>query len=83
MLTLFSSVDQATEEMVRKVIETQFRNHTVLSIAHRLETVVDFDRVVVLEKGCVVEVGQPRELLRTGGRFKALWDASRRSANSS
>lgn len=77
------SVDQATEEMARKVIEKHFKDHTVLAIAHRLDTVVDFDRVVVLEKGCVVEVGPPRELLQTGGRFRALWDASRRSPGSS
>lgn len=77
------SVDQATEEMARKVIEKHFKDHTVLSIAHRLDTVVDFDRVVVLEKGCVVEVGPPRELLQAGGRFRALWDASRRGPSSS
>ncbi|CAM1511520.1 Fc.00g090330.m01.CDS01 [Cosmosporella sp. VM-42] len=74
-----SSVDQKTEEMVRKVIETQFREHTVVSIAHRLDTIVDFDRVVVMEKGCVVEVGGPKELLGSASRFKALWDASHRS----
>jgi ATP-binding cassette, subfamily C (CFTR/MRP), member 1 len=65
--------------VVQQVIREEFRDHTVISIAHRLDTIVDFDRVVVLEKGCLVEEGNPRELLRvSSSRFKALWDASRR-----
>jgi ABC-type multidrug transport system fused ATPase/permease subunit len=75
-MIFFCSVDQATERVVRRVIENQFRSHTVLSIAHRLDTVVDYDKVVVLDQGKVVEVGNPRELLRQASRFKALWNAS-------
>ncbi|KAH6996315.1 P-loop containing nucleoside triphosphate hydrolase protein [Ilyonectria sp. MPI-CAGE-AT-0026] len=71
-----SSVDQKTEEVVKLVIETQFREHTVISIAHRLDTILDFDRVVVMEKGHIVEVGKPTELLASSSKFKALWGAS-------
>ncbi|KAF7539141.1 hypothetical protein G7Z17_g12477 [Cylindrodendrum hubeiense] len=71
-----SSVDQKTEEIVKRVVETQFRQHTVISIAHRLDTIVDFDRVIVMEKGCIVEVGKPTQLLASASKFKALWDAS-------
>lgn len=74
-------MDQKTEEMVREVIETQFKDHTVISIAHRLDTIVDFDRVVVMEKGCIVEIGNPRELLESETRFKALWHANHGSGN--
>lgn len=76
-----SSVDAATDALVQRVVREDFASHTVVSVAHRLETIVDFDRVVVLEKGCVAEVGCPRELLaRAGGsRFRELWDASRRA----
>ena len=74
-----NSVDRQTETVVQQIVRDEFRNHTVVSIAHRLDTIVDFDRVVVLEKGCLVEEGSPRELLELpGSRFKALWDASRR-----
>lgn len=68
--------------MVRTIINTHFKNHTVVSIAHHLETILDFDRVVVMDKGRVVEVGPPRELLQAAGhgKFKALWEANNRGA---
>lgn len=65
--------------MVRTTISTHFKDHTVVSIVHHLETILDFDRVVVMDKGRVVEVGSPRELLQAAGphgKFKALWEAS-------
>ncbi|KAF4977469.1 hypothetical protein FZEAL_6033 [Fusarium zealandicum] len=74
-----SSVDQHTEEMVKSVVENEFKEHTVISIAHRLDTIIHFDRVVVMEKGCVVEVGKPKELLGSNSRFKALWEAGPKS----
>ena len=63
--------------MVRTTINTHFQSHTVISTAHHLETILDFDRVVVMDKGRVVEVGSPRELLQSAGngKFKALWVA--------
>ncbi|GJC78008.1 ABC transporter gloK [Colletotrichum liriopes] len=75
-----SSVDAHTERVVKDLIREEFRDHTVIAIAHRLETVADFNRVVVLDKGRVVEVGNPRDLLlQAGGRFRELWDASKQS----
>ncbi|KAK7418553.1 hypothetical protein QQX98_003898 [Neonectria punicea] len=71
-----SSVDAKTEEVVRRVVETRFREHTVVSIAHRLDTISDFDCVVVMEKGHIVEAGKPGDLLASQSKFKALWDAS-------
>ncbi|KKY33136.1 putative abc multidrug transporter [Diaporthe ampelina] len=72
-----TAVDNAAAgALVQRVVREDFAPHT-----HRLETVVGFDRVVVLEKGCVAEEGCPRELLAWAGgsRFRALWDASRRA----
>ncbi|KAL2876417.1 hypothetical protein SGCOL_008417 [Colletotrichum sp. CLE4] len=75
-----SSVDAHTERMVKDLIREEFKHHTIIAIAHRLDTVIDFDRVVVLDKGRVVEVGNPRELLdQRRGRFRELWDASRQA----
>ncbi|TQN69569.1 ABC transporter gloK [Colletotrichum shisoi] len=71
-------IDAHTEKMVRDLVREEFNDHTVIAIAHRLGTVADFDRVVVLDKGRVVEVGNPQDLLLQGdGRFRELWDASR------
>lgn len=64
VLTLNISVDAATEERVRQVIEDKFHDHTIISIAHRLETVLDFSKVMILEKGKVVGYGKPKELLQ-------------------
>ncbi|KAF6842276.1 ABC multidrug transporter [Colletotrichum musicola] len=73
-----SSVDARAERMVRNLIRDEFKDHTVIAIAHRLDTVADFDRVVVLDKGRIVEVGEPHQLLlKEGGKFRALWDASK------
>ena len=70
------SVDQATEARVQELIREEFRDHTVIAIAHRLETIADFDRVVVLDQGYVVEQGKPDELLRGQGPFSQLWNTA-------
>nr|RBQ93412.1 hypothetical protein FVER53263_06312 [Fusarium verticillioides] len=74
-----SSVDQKTEETIKAVIESEFKDHTVVFITHRLDTIIDFDRVVVMDKGCVVELGKPKSLLASGVKFKALWASGHRS----
>ncbi|QPC72817.1 hypothetical protein HYE68_003569 [Fusarium pseudograminearum] len=68
-----SSVDPKTEESIKSIVEHEFKEHTVVSITHRLSTIVDFDRVIVMEKGCVVEVGEPKNLLASDSKFNALW----------
>jgi len=75
-----AAVDADTAVRIREVLAEAFAGYTVLAVAHRLEALADFDRVVVLEGGCVVEDGKPAELLagKGNGRFKALWEASRR-----
>ncbi|KAH7198229.1 P-loop containing nucleoside triphosphate hydrolase protein [Fusarium flagelliforme] len=74
-----SSVDHKTEEAIKTIIEHEFKEHTVVSITHRLNTIIDFDRVIVMEKGCVVEIGKPKDLLASNSKFKALWSARPRS----
>jgi ATP-binding cassette subfamily C (CFTR/MRP) protein 1 len=63
-----ASVDRATEEQVQAMLARDFRDATVLTIAHRLATVVSSDRIVVMRGGQVAEMGPPRELAadRTG-----------------
>ncbi|CEJ91185.1 hypothetical protein VHEMI06915 [[Torrubiella] hemipterigena] len=69
-----SSVDQNTEERILKLVKTEFQESTVIAVAHRLQTIADFDMIVVMDKGQVVELGRPEELLeKQDGYFSALW----------
>lgn len=71
-----ASVDVETDAKVQQIIRRCFRGKTVIAIAHRLQTIMDFDVVVVMEQGRIVEQGNPQELLgREGGRFWKLWHA--------
>ncbi|KAI0601124.1 hypothetical protein F4775DRAFT_607254 [Biscogniauxia sp. FL1348] len=54
-----SGVDRATERAMQEVIRAEFREYTVLAVSHHLDMIMDFDRVVVMDKGGVVEVGRP------------------------
>lgn len=67
-----ASIDMATDTLIQKSMREAFQGCTVLTIAHRLDTVIDSDRIVVLEAGRVVEQGQPQELLKLDGAFAAL-----------
>lgn len=57
-----SSLDSAANDVVTSVLQQQFSGTTTLCIAHRLDTVMHFDRLVVLENGAIVQLGTPREL---------------------
>lgn len=71
-----SSTDLQIDNLIRELIRVEFREQTVITIAHRLESIVDSDRVVVLDRGVVAEVGNPRELLKTDSVFRKLYDHS-------
>ncbi|XP_062590611.1 multidrug resistance-associated protein 1-like isoform X1 [Saccostrea cucullata] len=58
-----AAVDFQTDELIQQTIQREFRNCTVLSIAHRLNTIMDYDRIMVLDNGQVVEFDSPENLL--------------------
>ncbi|XP_032579405.1 probable multidrug resistance-associated protein lethal(2)03659 isoform X1 [Drosophila sechellia] len=58
-----ANVDPETDNLIQEAIHTKFAHCTVLTIAHRLHTVMDNDRVMVVDMGRVVELGHPHELL--------------------
>ncbi|KAK2008905.1 ABC transporter [Colletotrichum eremochloae] len=67
-----SNLDQATEQVVQDLIRSEFRGWTVVVIAHRLKAVADFDKIVMLQDGRVVEFDHPRTLLEKGGVFASM-----------
>jgi ATP-binding cassette, subfamily C (CFTR/MRP), member 1 len=52
---------------MQAIIRSEFKHHTIIMIAHRLASLLDFDRVAVLDKGRLVEFGEPHMLLRRAG----------------
>ncbi len=68
-----SALDTGSEIEVQQALDALMAHRTVLAVAHRLSTVVGFDRVIVLEHGSIVEDGAPLALLRAGGAFQRLW----------
>lgn len=68
-----TSLDQDTTKLVQRVIEEEFRGVTVLAVAHHLDFITDFDRVVVMDQGRIIEVGEPSALMiKDNGRFRSL-----------
>ena len=68
-----ASLDSESERQVQRAIEHLCRGRTTIVIAHRLHTVVDADRIFVIEDGTVVESGRHDELLRKGGRYASFY----------
>lgn len=72
-----ASVDFATDEAIQAAIRSEFRDSTLLTIAHRLSSVIDYDRLLVLSDGEVAEFDTPINLLRKDGSlFKSLCEKS-------
>lgn len=75
-----AGVDAETDRAIQETIRRTFQGTTILVIAHRVETVLDCDQVLVMSHGKVVESGTPEELLRAGkGHFRTLVEASRKN----
>jgi ATP-binding cassette, subfamily B, heavy metal transporter len=68
-----SSLDSKTEQAIQVTLKEVSRAHTTLVIAHRLSTVVDADRILVMEQGRIVEQGAHRELLALDGVYAQMW----------
>lgn len=69
-----AAIDLETDDLIQKTIRTEFKDCTVLTIAHRLNTIMDSDRIVVLDKGRILELDTPANLIaNTGSVFYGMY----------
>jgi ATP-binding cassette subfamily B protein len=69
-----SALDSKTEAKIQESLEKLWNNKTVIAVAHRLSTLNNVDRIVVVDGGQIVEVGTKQELLKLKGKFAELWN---------
>ena len=69
-----SALDSTSEQAIQKALHTLMEGKTVIAIAHRLSTLREMDRIVVLENGEITEDGNHNELLARKGHYAQLWE---------
>ncbi|MEQ8838035.1 MAG: ABC transporter ATP-binding protein, partial [Lacipirellulaceae bacterium] len=77
-----SNLDTESERMIQRSLQTVTRDRTCFIIAHRLSTVAHADRIVVLEGGRIVEIGNHASLVQSGGRYREMVELQTRPAES-
>jgi ABC-type multidrug transport system fused ATPase/permease subunit len=68
-----SALDSESEAAIQEKLDVLMAGKTVIAIAHRLSTIAQMDRIIVLDKGRIVEEGTPAALLERGGLYARLW----------
>ncbi|KAL8828283.1 MAG: hypothetical protein Q9191_002678 [Dirinaria sp. TL-2023a] len=71
-----SSVDMDTDQKIQRTIATGFKGKTLLCIAHRLKTIINYDRICVMDQGRIAELDTPLRLWEDGGIFRSMCDRS-------
>ncbi|KAG0691575.1 P-loop containing nucleoside triphosphate hydrolase protein, partial [Suillus ampliporus] len=72
-----ASVDLETDSKIQHTIQTEFRDRTLICVAHRLRTIISYDRILVLDAGLVAEFDTPSNLFKTeGGLFRGMCERS-------
>jgi ATP-binding cassette, subfamily C (CFTR/MRP), member 1 len=71
-----SSVDMETDDKIQRTIATGFKGKTLLCIAHRLRTIINYDRICVMDQGKIAELDIPLALYEKGGIFRGMCDRS-------
>mmetsp|Transcript_8664 Transcript_8664/g.20499 ORF Transcript_8664/g.20499 Transcript_8664/m.20499 type:complete len:111 (-) Transcript_8664:47-379(-) len=79
-----SNVDGETDNLIQQTIRMAFKDCTVLTIAHRLNTIIDSDKILLLQGGKVAEFDSPQNLLAdSGSMFAQMVEKARESSNDS
>ena len=72
-----ASIDYKTEEIIQKAVNEIMENSTVITIAHRIKTILNCDRVITLDNGEIIDFDSPKKLLdRKKGLFYELYNKS-------
>ncbi|KAL2851875.1 P-loop containing nucleoside triphosphate hydrolase protein [Aspergillus pseudoustus] len=71
-----SSVDFATDQRIQETMAAGFKGKTLLCIAHRLRTIIQYDRICVMDQGAIAEMDTPLRLWESGGIFRAMCERS-------
>jgi ABC-type multidrug transport system fused ATPase/permease subunit len=67
-------VDSHTDQLLQDAVNKSFSESTIISVAHRLDTIIDNDLILVLGNGEVLEYGNPRDLIEQDGHFTKMVD---------
>ena len=67
-----ANIDHQTDGIIQNIIMQEFNESTIITIAHRLNTIIQYDKIVFMVEGKVAEVGSPVELLNRDSNFRAL-----------
>ena len=76
-----ASLDAENETIVQEAISNATKGKTVVVIAHRMRTIENADRVIVLDKGKIVEEGKPNDLIERKGEFYKMVNLQKESSN--
>ena len=77
---LLPSLDAASDAHVQRLLRSKFPSHTIIAVAHKLDTILDFDKVAVMNNGLLVEYGEPYKLIeQEGSWFKSLYEENSRN----
>ncbi|RDX73990.1 ABC transporter C family member 8, partial [Mucuna pruriens] len=81
-----ASIDSATDAILQRIIRQEFAECTVITVAHRVPTVIDSDMVMVLSYGKLVEYDEPLKLMDSNSSFSKLvaeyWSSLRKNSSS-
>jgi ABC-type multidrug transport system fused ATPase/permease subunit len=70
-----SNVDIVSDALMQRVLREDFADCTIWAVAHRLETMLDFDRIAMIQNGELIEFDTPEVLLKTDSAFKGLYES--------